>query len=63
MNICVPLYNAALKGNWHMAEEILSCHPEVINMSITKRQDTVLHVVSSTKHTLFCPKAGEHDGS
>ncbi|KAL8093736.1 hypothetical protein AgCh_035572 [Apium graveolens] len=39
-----------------MAEEILSNHPEVINMSITKRQDTVLHVVSSTKHTQFAQK-------
>ncbi|KAL8093738.1 hypothetical protein AgCh_035574 [Apium graveolens] len=56
VNICVPLYNAALKGNWHAAEAILNDHPEVINMSITKRQDTVLHIVASTKHTHFAQK-------
>ena len=53
MNICVPLYNAALKGDWHVAEKIIKACPEVIKMSITKRQETVLHIVSSTKHTEF----------
>ncbi|WOG94122.1 hypothetical protein DCAR_0313415 [Daucus carota subsp. sativus] len=53
VNICVPLYNAALKGDWHVAERIIKACPEVIKMSITKRQETVLHIVSSTKHTEF----------
>ncbi|KAL8093744.1 uncharacterized protein LOC141692785 [Apium graveolens] len=56
LNICVPLYNAAIKGDWHAAEEIITDCPEVINTSITKRQDTVLHIISSTKHTHFAEK-------
>ncbi|KAL8093748.1 hypothetical protein AgCh_035579 [Apium graveolens] len=56
LRICVPLYNAALDGDWHAAEEIIKDCPEVINMSITKKEDTLLHVVSSTKHTHFAQK-------
>ena len=56
LKICVPLYNAALDGDWHAAEEIITDCPEVINMSITKKEDTLLHVVSSTEHTHFAEK-------
>ncbi|XP_074355040.1 uncharacterized protein LOC141693779 isoform X2 [Apium graveolens] len=56
LKICVPLYNSALDGDWHAAEEIIKDCPEVINMSITKKEDTLLHVVSSTKHTHFAQK-------
>ncbi|KAL1825275.1 hypothetical protein ACET3Z_012053 [Daucus carota] len=56
INICVPVYNAAIKGDWHAAEKIIRGCPEVINTSITKRQDTVLHIISSTKHTHFAEK-------
>lgn len=54
MKICVPLYNAAIKGDWHAAERIIRACPEnVINMSITRTEDTLLHIVASTKHTHF----------
>uniref|UniRef100_A0A162AM43 PGG domain-containing protein n=1 Tax=Daucus carota subsp. sativus TaxID=79200 RepID=A0A162AM43_DAUCS len=56
IDICVPVYNAAIKGDWHAAEKIIRGCPEVINTSITKRQDTVLHIISSTKHTHFAEK-------
>ncbi|XP_017242724.1 ankyrin repeat-containing protein NPR4 [Daucus carota subsp. sativus] len=56
LKICVPLYNAALDGDWHAAEEIITDCPEVINMSITKKEDTLLHVVSSTGRTHFAEK-------
>lgn len=56
MKICVPLHNAALNGDWHAAKGILRDHPEVINMSITNGEDTVLHIVSSTQHTHFAEK-------
>lgn len=56
INLCVPLYNAALKGDWHAAEEIIQDCPDLIRTSITKRQDTVLHIISTTKHTHFAEK-------
>lgn len=56
LKICVPLYNAALRGDWYAAERIIRDYPKVINMSITRREDTILHIVSSTKHTQFAKK-------
>lgn len=56
MKICVPLHSAALRGDWHAAAGILRKYPKVINMSITHKEDTVLHIVSSTKHTDFTKK-------
>ena len=56
MKICVPLHSAALRGDWHAADIILRKYPKVINMSITHREDTVLHIVASTKHTYFAEK-------
>ena len=51
--ICLPLYEAALKGDWQTAQRIISKCPKVINVSITKNYETVLHIVSSTKHAHF----------
>ncbi|WOG95050.1 hypothetical protein DCAR_0314352 [Daucus carota subsp. sativus] len=56
MKICVPLHSAALRGDWHAADIILRKYPKVINMSITHREDTVLHIAASTKHTYFAEK-------
>lgn len=54
MKICVPLYNAAVKGDWHAAKGIIrACPKNVINMSITRTEDTLLHIVASTKHIHF----------
>ncbi|KAL1825264.1 hypothetical protein ACET3Z_012042 [Daucus carota] len=51
--ICVPLNNAALKGDWPAAEKIIRQFPEVVRSSITQKEETVLHIVSSTKHIHF----------
>ncbi|WOG94102.1 hypothetical protein DCAR_0313394 [Daucus carota subsp. sativus] len=51
--ICLPLYEAALKGDWHAAQGIIGKYPQVINVSITMYHDTALHIASSTKHTHF----------
>lgn len=56
LKICVPLYNAALRGDWYAAERIIRDYPKVINMSITRREDTILHIVALTKHTHFAKK-------
>ncbi|KAL8093773.1 uncharacterized protein LOC141688810 [Apium graveolens] len=53
LDICLPLYEAALKGDWQAAQAIISKNPQVINVSITKNYETALHIASSTKHTHF----------
>uniref|UniRef100_A0A166C0M8 Uncharacterized protein n=1 Tax=Daucus carota subsp. sativus TaxID=79200 RepID=A0A166C0M8_DAUCS len=53
LDICLPLYEAALKGDWQAAQGIIGKCRKVINMSITKNSETALHIASSTKHTHF----------
>lgn len=48
-----PLYNAAMKGDWESAEKFLRSHPGAINVRITKKMDTVLHIAAGAKHTKF----------
>lgn len=56
MKICVPLQSAALRGDWHAAEGILKKNRKVLNASITHKEDTILHIVSATKHVHFAKK-------
>lgn len=56
MKICVPLHCVALRGDCPTAEGILSKYPKVVNMSITHKEYTLLHIVSATKHTHFLNK-------
>ncbi|KAK1355208.1 PGG domain-containing protein [Heracleum sosnowskyi] len=51
--ICLPFYQAALKGDWQAAKGIIGQYPQVINVSITKNYETALHIASSTKHVHF----------
>lgn len=45
------LYEAALKGDWQVAESILT--PDVVDYSIKKTRETVLHIASASKHIHF----------
>lgn len=53
LEICIPLYEASMTGNWPHAKTILEEHPEVIRSSITENYETALHVASSAKNTHF----------
>lgn len=53
---CLPLYEAALRGEWEKAETIFTSFPDLMKMSISKNYDTALHIASSTKHTDFVEK-------
>lgn len=53
LDICLPLYEAALKGDWQAAKGVIAKCPELINASITKNYETALHIASSTKHIQF----------
>ncbi|KAI3836090.1 hypothetical protein MKW98_016394 [Papaver atlanticum] len=55
-NYYLPLYKAALKGDWGNAEEFLKTHPDALNAVITSYQRTVLHVAASAGHLRFTLK-------
>ncbi|XP_076881861.1 protein ACCELERATED CELL DEATH 6-like [Bidens hawaiensis] len=51
LSICVPLYEASIKGNWAAAENIIRQHQEVKRCSITGNNETALHIAASAKST------------
>ncbi|KAI3781114.1 hypothetical protein L2E82_11115 [Cichorium intybus] len=53
LEICIPLYEASMTGNWAHAKIILDEHPEVIRYSITENYETALHIAASAKNTHF----------
>ncbi|XP_026429575.1 uncharacterized protein LOC113325964 [Papaver somniferum] len=55
-NYYLPLYKAALKGDWGNAEEFLKTHPDALNAVITSNQRTALHVAASAGHLRFTLK-------
>ncbi|KAK9938935.1 hypothetical protein M0R45_015646 [Rubus argutus] len=57
--ICVPLYKHALKGDWEAAERILVKDRRLLNASISRGWDTVLHVAAGARHFHFVEKIVE----
>lgn len=55
-NYYLPLYQAALKGDWGIAEEFLKTHPDALNAVITSNRRTALHVAASAGHLRFTLK-------
>ncbi|XP_057544056.1 ankyrin repeat-containing protein At5g02620-like [Amaranthus tricolor] len=49
----LPLYKAALEGNWPEAENILQKHPNWIQKPIGKGGERVLHIAAAAKRTQF----------
>ncbi|XP_035846290.1 uncharacterized protein LOC110942046 isoform X14 [Helianthus annuus] len=47
----VPLYEAAIKGDWKAAKPILDKRPDVIRFAITENYETLLHVAASAEST------------
>lgn len=52
----LPLYKAALEGNWEVAERFLDNDPSAATASITLLSFTALHVAASEGHTEFVKK-------
>lgn len=50
-NICVPLYEASVTGDWKAAKTILDLHPKYVSYAISENYETALHVVASTEET------------
>ncbi|KAF8408609.1 hypothetical protein HHK36_004672 [Tetracentron sinense] len=53
LTVYVPLYRAALRGDWEMAQEFLNCHPGAVHTKITRGWETALHIAAAARHTLF----------
>ncbi|XP_076916389.1 uncharacterized protein LOC143576084, partial [Bidens hawaiensis] len=52
INVGIPLYEAALKGDWKAAEPILKNWPALVGFAITENHETVLHIAASAKSTM-----------
>lgn len=50
---CVPLYKAALKGDWRAAKDIIIRDDTIICACITKGWQTALHVAAGARHVEF----------
>nr|XP_043630752.1 uncharacterized protein LOC122602084 [Erigeron canadensis] len=51
MEICVPLYEAAITGDWEAAKVILDRRPELVRFAITPNGDTTLHIAVRAEAT------------
>ncbi|CAN6557251.1 unnamed protein product [Malus baccata var. baccata] len=52
LNLCMPLYKAAMKGDWHTTKGILNNNRTLLTASITKGRETVLHVAAGVKNNI-----------
>jgi len=52
----VPLYRAALEGDWETAVKILSIDRNLARARISKMQDTVLHIAAAARRNYFVKK-------
>ncbi|CAE6196810.1 unnamed protein product [Arabidopsis arenosa] len=53
LNICVPLYQAAMNGDWKVARPIIDQHEGIARAAITRNWETTLHIAVAAKHTRF----------
>ncbi|XP_042944435.1 ankyrin repeat-containing protein ITN1-like [Carya illinoinensis] len=53
LDTSVCLYQAALKGDWSAAKEVLDKYPKAATYSITRQKDTVLHIAAAAESTDF----------
>ncbi|KAJ7969320.1 Ankyrin repeat-containing protein [Quillaja saponaria] len=53
LNLCVPLYKAALRGDWKAARSYFTKDITMLNASITKGWETVLHIAAGANHVHF----------
>ncbi|KAA8535785.1 hypothetical protein F0562_030781 [Nyssa sinensis] len=53
LNMYLPLYRAALKGDWEQAKWFLNRHPGAECTKITKGCETALHIAAGARHTKF----------
>ncbi|KAK7329277.1 hypothetical protein VNO77_23432 [Canavalia gladiata] len=53
LHMYLPLYRAALRGDWERANEFLNLHPGAEHAWISRGWETALHISSGARHTKF----------
>lgn len=56
---CVPLYHAAIKGDWKAAKLEIEKNADIVRFGITADADTALHIAAAAKHATFVEKLVE----
>ena len=57
---CVPLYQAAIKGDWNAAKAIIAKDSGVVRVGINKKRETALHIAAAAKRTGFVMELVNH---
>ncbi|KAL4561460.1 hypothetical protein LXL04_033626 [Taraxacum kok-saghyz] len=62
LNICVPLYNASIKGDWEAAQVIFDTNKDrdLVGCAISENYDTPLHIAASAKNSKLTEKFVEN---
>uniref|UniRef100_A0A2N9FGH4 PGG domain-containing protein n=1 Tax=Fagus sylvatica TaxID=28930 RepID=A0A2N9FGH4_FAGSY len=53
LSLCVPLYQAAIKGDWKAAKAVINKDRGVVRVGITRKRETALHIAAAAKRTAF----------
>nr|XP_023915691.1 ankyrin repeat-containing protein NPR4-like isoform X3 [Quercus suber]POF06454.1 ankyrin repeat-containing protein itn1 [Quercus suber] len=53
LSLCVPLYQAAIKGDWKVAKDVIDKYPGIVRVAITRKWETALHIAAAAKRTAF----------
>nr|GEY54347.1 ankyrin repeat-containing protein [Tanacetum cinerariifolium] len=53
LQICIPLYEAAITSDWESAKVILDKRPELVRYAITDGGDTILHIAVSAEDIIM----------
>ncbi|RDX67198.1 Ankyrin repeat-containing protein ITN1, partial [Mucuna pruriens] len=53
LHMYLPLYRAALKGDWEKANEFLNLHPGAEHARISRGWETALHISAGARHAKF----------
>ncbi|XP_030942223.1 ankyrin repeat-containing protein ITN1-like isoform X2 [Quercus lobata] len=60
LSLCVPLYQAAIKGDWEVAKDVIEKYPVIVRVAITRKWETALHIAAAEKRTAFVKELIKH---
>ncbi|KAK9989390.1 hypothetical protein SO802_029629 [Lithocarpus litseifolius] len=60
LSLCVPLYEAAIKGDWKAAKDVINRDRDVVRAGITRKRETALHIAAAAKRTAFVKELVKH---
>ncbi|KAM4098058.1 hypothetical protein ACJW30_07G047900 [Castanea mollissima] len=60
LSLCVPLYQAAIKGDWKVAKGVIDQYPDIVRVAITRKGETALNIAAAAKRTAFVKELVKH---